>query len=108
MINDTVPVNSADIGFAKVREHTEGNFALIHDAARIKYEVYNDCDLVEIGEAFADQPYALAVQQGSHLQVKFNKIFFIIIVLVKCSLFMPEFIQSLSNLLFCFLEQKVN
>ena len=76
MINDTIPVNSADIGFAKVREHTEGNFALIHDAARIKYEVYNDCDLVEIGEAFADQPYALAVQQGSHLQVKFNKNFF--------------------------------
>ena len=70
VINDTVPVNTADIGFAMVREHEEGNFALIHDAARIKYEVYNDCDLVEIGEAFADQPYALAVQQGSHLQVQ--------------------------------------
>ena len=78
MINDTVPVNTADIGFAKVREHTEGNFALIHDAARIKYEVYNDCDLVEIGEAFADQPYALAVQQGSHLQVQ--KTFFLILM----------------------------
>ena len=37
--------------------------------SRIKYEVYNDCNLDEIGEPFADQPYALAVQQGSHLQV---------------------------------------
>ena len=45
-----------------------GDFALINDAAQIRFEVFNDCDLIEIGEPFAEQPYALAVQQGSHLQ----------------------------------------
>ena len=33
-----------------------------------RYEVYHNCNLTEIGEPFAEQPYALAVQQGSHLQ----------------------------------------
>ena len=62
-------MDSADVGFELVRSRLQGDFALIHDAARIKYEVYNDCNLEEIGEPFADQPYAVAVQQGSHLQV---------------------------------------
>ena len=67
-IKETGPVNTAREGFDKVKEHLQGDFALINDAAQIRYEVFNDCDLLEIGEPFAEQPYALAVQQGSHLQ----------------------------------------
>ena len=36
---------------------------------QIRYEFYNNCNLTEVGEPFAEQPYAVAVQQGSHLQV---------------------------------------
>jgi ionotropic glutamate receptor len=46
---------------------------LIWESFLIRYEVYNDCDLLEIGEPFAEQPYALAVQQGSHLQEMLSK-----------------------------------
>ena len=67
-IQETGPVDTARDGFNKVKEHLQGDFALINDAAQIRFEVFNDCDLIEIGEPFAEQPYALAVQQGSHLQ----------------------------------------
>ena len=56
-------------GFQKVEEDTDGTFAFIHEASQIKYEYYNNCNLTEIGDPFAEQPYAVAVQQGSHLQV---------------------------------------
>lgn len=74
VIKDTGPVESFESGFKQVKSHTKGDFALIHDAAVIRYEVYNDCDLIEIGEPFAEQPYALAVQQGSHLQELLSKV----------------------------------
>ena len=38
-----------------------------------RYEVYNDCDLVEIGEPFSEQPYSLAVQQGSYLAEELSR-----------------------------------
>ena len=38
-----------------------------------RYEVYHNCNLTEIGEPFAEQPYALAVQQGSHLQEELSR-----------------------------------
>ena len=43
-------------------------------ASIIRYEVNNDCDLIEISEPFAEQPYALAVRQGDHLQEKLSKV----------------------------------
>ena len=36
--------------------------------------MYHNCNLTEIGEPFAEQPYALAVQQGSHLQEEVSKV----------------------------------
>ena len=68
----------------------QGNFAFIHDASEVKYEFYNNCNFTEVGlfqikvsqkkatkkkkiplsedffkvgEPFAEQPYAVAVQQ---------------------------------------------
>ena len=67
-------MDNSQQGFDKVREHLQGDFAFIHDASQIKYQVYNDCDLVEIGEPFAEQPYALAVQQGNEIQEKFSRV----------------------------------
>ncbi|KAF9414602.1 hypothetical protein HW555_007531, partial [Spodoptera exigua] len=62
------PVPDAKTGFQQVNEHTDADFAFIHDSAEIKYEVTRNCNLTEVGEVFAEQPYAIAVQQGSRLQ----------------------------------------
>lgn len=40
----------------------------------MKYEYYHNCNFTEVGEPFAEQPYAVAVQQGSHLQEEISKI----------------------------------
>ncbi|KAH8408870.1 hypothetical protein KR009_002908, partial [Drosophila setifemur] len=66
-INSSKPVVDAREGFAKVDAHENADYAFIHDAAEIKYEVTRNCNLTEVGEVFAEQPYAVAVQQGSHL-----------------------------------------
>lgn len=39
VINETGPVGSTKEGFGQVLEHTNGDYAFIHDAARIRYEV---------------------------------------------------------------------
>nr|AMM70666.1 ionotropic receptor 8a [Heliconius melpomene rosina] len=67
-INASGPVPDAKIGFQQVNEHPEADFAFIHDSAEIKYEITRNCNLTEVGEVFAEQPYAIAVQQGSRLQ----------------------------------------
>ncbi|XP_068085158.1 ionotropic receptor 25a [Anabrus simplex] len=67
------PVPNASVGFRKVIEQEEGKFAFIHDAAQIRYEVSRNCNLTEVGEMFAEQPYAIAVQQGSHLQEEISR-----------------------------------
>ncbi|KAJ8703788.1 hypothetical protein PYW07_013082 [Mythimna separata] len=67
-INASEPVPDAKTGFQQVNEHTDADFAFIHDSAEIKYEVTRNCNLTEVGEVFAEQPYAIAVQQGSRLQ----------------------------------------
>nr|CAD7444792.1 unnamed protein product [Timema bartmani] len=98
-ITQTGPVETPAIGFQKVTlmlEHfeegdvfklrhqnyqlivqviddEEGKFAFIHDAAQIRYEVSRNCNLTEVGEMFAEQPYAIAVQQGSHLQEEISR-----------------------------------
>ncbi|XP_044583719.1 uncharacterized protein LOC123264473 isoform X1 [Cotesia glomerata] len=67
------PVANASEGFEKVLESTKAEFAFIHDSAEIQYQVTKDCNLSEIGEVFAEQPYAVAVQQGSHLQEEISR-----------------------------------
>ena len=42
--------------------------------SQIRYEYYNNCNFTEVGEPFAEQPYAVAVQQGSHLQEEVSKV----------------------------------
>nr|QNL15109.1 ionotropic receptor 8a [Aulacocentrum confusum] len=66
-------VNDTQEGFRKVEENENSEFAFIHDSAEIKYEVTKNCNLTEIGEVFAEQPYAVAVQQGSHLQEEISR-----------------------------------
>lgn len=61
------------IGYFKVLESNEAEFAFIHDAAAVKYQVYKNCNLTEVGEVFAERPYAVAVQQGSQLQEEISR-----------------------------------
>ncbi|XP_063910401.1 ionotropic receptor 25a isoform X2 [Zophobas morio] len=72
-INDSNPVTTAAEGFRIVNEHTDADFAFIHDSSEIKYEISRNCNLTEVGEVFAERPYAVAVQQGSHLQDEISK-----------------------------------
>ncbi|XP_045135403.1 ionotropic receptor 25a-like isoform X2 [Portunus trituberculatus] len=73
VIVDSKPVLHAEEGFQRVRNNEKGEFAFIHDASEIRYEVLQDCQLTEVGEPFAEQPYAIAVQQGSHLQDEISR-----------------------------------
>lgn len=63
-----MPLPNASEGFKKVNKHLDADFAFIHDSSEIKYEISKNCNLTEVGEIFAERPYAVAVQQGSHLQ----------------------------------------
>jgi len=74
VIKKTEMANSSEEGFQRVLDNTEGNFAFIHDASEVKYEFYNNCNLTEVGEPFAEQPYAVAVQQGSHLNEEISRV----------------------------------
>lgn len=67
-----MPVVNAEEGFRKVNEYENADFAFIHDSSEIKYEITKNCNLTEVGEVFAEQPYGIAVQQGSHLAVSFT------------------------------------
>ncbi|EZA57395.1 ObirIr8a [Ooceraea biroi] len=67
------PVKTTEEGFQKVIESEKAEFAFIHDSSEIKYEVTKNCNLTEVGEVFAEQPYAIAVQQGSHLQEEISR-----------------------------------
>ena len=40
---------------------------------QIRYQFYQNCNFTEIGEPFAEQPLAVAVQQGSHLQKEISR-----------------------------------
>ncbi|XP_066591382.1 ionotropic receptor 25a isoform X2 [Prorops nasuta] len=72
-ITQVGPVKTAEEGFRKVIESENAEFAFIHDSSEIRYEVTRNCNLTEIGEVFAEQPYAIAVQQGSHLQEEVSR-----------------------------------
>nr|QGW50292.1 ionotropic receptor 8a [Chouioia cunea] len=67
------PVKTIEEGFQKVEASENAEFAFIHDSSEIKYKVTQDCNLTEVGEVFAEQPYAIAVQQGSHLQEEISR-----------------------------------
>lgn len=54
-------------------ESENAEFAFIHDSSEIRYTVTKNCNLTEVGEIFAEQPYAIAVQQGSHLQEEISR-----------------------------------
>ena len=43
-------------GFRNVEKSTKGQFAFIYDAAEIKYQFYKNCNFIEVGEPFAEQP----------------------------------------------------
>lgn len=66
-------LKSAEEGFTKVNDLIAADFAFIHDSAEIKYMISRNCNFTEVGEVFAEQPYALAVQQGSHLQDELSR-----------------------------------
>nr|XP_003700444.1 PREDICTED: glutamate receptor ionotropic, kainate 2 [Megachile rotundata] len=72
-ITQVGPVKSSEEGFRKVIESENAEFAFIHDSSEIRYEVTRNCNLTEVGEVFAEQPYAIAVQQGSHLQEEISR-----------------------------------
>ncbi|CAG9859593.1 unnamed protein product [Phyllotreta striolata] len=73
-INDSNPVDTAEEGFRNVDEHLDADYAFIHDSSEIKYEISMNCNLTEVGEVFAEKPYAVAVQQGSHMQDELSKV----------------------------------
>ncbi|XP_055858527.1 ionotropic receptor 25a [Episyrphus balteatus] len=57
----------------RVRNSTAATgFAFLGDATDIRYLVMTNCDLQVVGEEFSRKPYAIAVQQGSHLKDQFN------------------------------------
>ncbi|XP_032670681.1 ionotropic receptor 25a [Odontomachus brunneus] len=72
-ITQVGPVKDTEEGFRKVIESENAEFAFIHDSSEIKYAVTKNCNLTEVGEIFAEQPYAIAVQQGSHLQEEISR-----------------------------------
>ncbi|KAJ8936674.1 hypothetical protein NQ318_023141 [Aromia moschata] len=72
-INDSNPVATAEEGFRNVNEHLDADYAFIHDSSEIKYEISRNCNLTEVGEVFAERPYVIAIQQGSHLQDDLSK-----------------------------------
>lgn len=72
-INGSNPVANVDEGFYNVNNHPNADYAFIHDSAEIKYELMRNCNLTEIGEVFAEQPYAVGIQQGSNLMDEITK-----------------------------------
>lgn len=68
-VTNSNPLPDAETGFRLVNKYEDADFAFIHDAAEIKYEVSRNCNLTEVGDVFAEQPYAVGIQQGSSLQV---------------------------------------
>ncbi|XP_001356575.4 ionotropic receptor 25a [Drosophila pseudoobscura] len=62
-----------DEAVARVRNSTAATgFAFLGDATDIRYLQLTNCDLQVVGEEFSRKPYAIAVQQGSHLKDQFN------------------------------------
>lgn len=54
-------LENASEGFIKVNEELNNDFAFIHDAAEIRYAISRNCNFTEVGEIFAEQPYAIGI-----------------------------------------------
>ena len=72
VINQSGTVETPEEGFRKVEESTTGQFAFIYDAAEIKYQFYKNCNFIEVGEPFAEQPLVLHTV-SSHTVLKRSK-----------------------------------
>ncbi|XP_075214966.1 ionotropic receptor 25a-like [Lycorma delicatula] len=72
-IERTGPVPNSSVGIKKVLESEDGEFALIHDSPEVRYIITQNCNLTEIGDIFAEQPLAVAVQQGSQLNEEISR-----------------------------------
>ncbi|CRL08500.1 CLUMA_CG021272, isoform A [Clunio marinus] len=72
-IEGTKPLPNASEGFRIVNERVLSDFAFIHDANEIKYEISRSCAFAAVGDIFSEQPYAVAVQQGSHLRDEISR-----------------------------------
>lgn len=59
---------------SKLILYKEAIFYKLFCSRQVRYEYYNNCNFTEVGEPFAEQPYAVAVQQGSHLQEEISKV----------------------------------
>ena len=66
----------------KTEDHTDGDFAFIHDASEVRYQYYHNCNFTEVGEPFAEQPLAVAVQQ---VRYAINQISFVRLSLNFCN-----------------------
>ncbi|RZF33895.1 hypothetical protein LSTR_LSTR009919 [Laodelphax striatellus] len=66
--------NTLDEAIERVRasKSSSEGFAYLGDATDIRYQVLTNCDLQMVGDEFSRKPYAIAVQQGSHLKDQFN------------------------------------
>jgi len=62
---DSMLPETFDAGVARV---LNGSFALIGDAAMIKYAEMTNCRLMKVGNEFNRRPIAIGVQQGSQLK----------------------------------------
>lgn len=73
---------SLDEAIERVRNSTAATgFAFLGDATDIKYLANTNCDLQSVGEEFSRKPYAIAVQQGSHLKDQFNNAYVVFVIL---------------------------
>ncbi|XP_075215222.1 glutamate receptor 2-like [Lycorma delicatula] len=72
-IERTGPVPNSSDGIKKVLESEQGEFALIHYSPEIRYLINHNCNLTEVGDIFAEQPLAIAVQQGSQLNEEISR-----------------------------------
>lgn len=54
-------------------ESEQGEFALIHDSAEVQYEISQNCNLTEVGDMIASQPFAIAVQIGSEIKHELSR-----------------------------------
>ena len=68
----------------KTENHTDGDFAFIHDASEVRYQYYHNCNFTEVGEPFAEQPLAVAVQQVRYAINQISFVWLSLIEFLKC------------------------
>ena len=56
VIKESGPLEYPEGGYEAVEASNDGHFAFIHDAAEVRYQYYKNCNFLEVGEPFAEQP----------------------------------------------------